>query len=553
MASPVQKEIGFHGLVPEAGKFVTPCAAFVFGLVAGVLVVISVYFFEHIGIDDPVGAISSTAGRGRQISSDHMSRNVLHALRGRRFSLTPRMVAAASCFLAAVLCATPAGAAGDVAGFVPPVWTMFAFPGLLLSIAILPLFFAQAWGRYFPFVSLLWLLASLGAMYAGTPSDADFLSLYGANYLAAAQEYFAFIVLLGSLFVIAGGIHVSGHLPGEPGVNTLILLLGSVLASLIGTTGASMVLVRPLLRANESRKRKAHVMVFFIFIVSNIGGVLTPIGDPPLFLGFLRGIPFQWTLTLAPIWALCVGILLVVFYAVDDWLFRVEKLSHSPDGIHFRIAGKHNLLLMVAVIGTVLATGVLHFNAAIDLGRFGVVRYESLLRDGLLILLAGMSVWQTRPSIRRANNFSFGAIREVAILFAAIFFTMIPVTMMLSARGGALGLNTPAQYFWFSGALSSFLDNAPTYLTFVSAATGAFGLHESAHIIQTAQGAIVLQAISAGSVFMGANSYIGNGPNFMVKAIAEQHGVKMPSFFGYMLYSGCILIPLFVLVTFVFF
>jgi len=472
----------------------------------------------------------------------------------RRTRAMKRVLAAGLWVLAALaLSAAPAHAAQPALGFAPPAWTLLAFPGMLLSIALLPLFFPQAWGKFYPLVCLAWLLMAFVAMYVSTPAGVDFLSVYAATYLATAEQYVAFIVLLGSLFVISGGVHVSGHLPGEPSVNTVMLLLGSVLASLIGTTGASMVLVRPLLRANEGRKFQAHVMVFFIFLVSNIGGVLTPVGDPPLFLGFLKGIPFQWTLGLAPIWALCVGILLAIFYATDDWLFRREGLTHSLDGIHFRIAGKHNLGLMAAVIGTVLATGVLHFDGGIPLGRWGLIHYESLLRDGLLIALAGLSVWLTRPTIRRANNFSFGAIREVAVLFAAIFFTMIPVVMLLTARGGELGLDTPAKYFWLSGALSSFLDNAPTYLTFLAAGMGALGLHEAVQMTQSVHGAVVLQAISAGSVFMGANSYIGNGPNFMVKAIAEQHGVRMPSFFGYMLYSGGILIPLFVLVTVVFF
>ncbi len=456
-------------------------------------------------------------------------------------------------FAAGSALAMPAAAAQPVAVFDPPTWTVIPFVGMLLSIAVLPLFIPHVWGRYYPLVCLAWLLVAFGVMYLGVPAGVDFLSVFALPYLSTLEEYVAFIVLLGSLFVISGGIHISGHLPGEPKVNTAILLLGSVLASLIGTTGASMVLVRPLLRANEGRKYRAHVMVFFIFLVSNVGGVLTPIGDPPLFLGFLKGIPFQWTLGLTPIWGLCVGILLTLFFVMDEILARREELKRSADGIHFRIAGKHNIGLMMAVIGTVLATGVMRFDSAVSLGRWGELHYESLLRDGTLILLTLLSVVLTRHSIRRANNFSYAAIREVAILFAAIFFTMIPATMLLGARGGELGLDTPAKYFWLSGMLSSFLDNAPTYVTFLAAALGALGLHEVAQITQSTQGALILEAISVGSVFMGANTYIGNGPNFMVKAIAEQHGVKMPSFFGYVLYSGSILIPLFLLVTLIFF
>jgi Na+/H+ antiporter NhaD/arsenite permease-like protein len=295
------------------------------------------------------------------------------------------------------------------------------------------------------------------------------------------------------------------------------------------------------------------VVIFFIFLVSNIGGTLTPIGDPPLFLGFLQGIPFQWTLNLWKEWALCVCILLAVFFFWDRTLARREGWHHSHKGLHFRIVGELNIVLLLGVVGAVIASGLMHFETPISVFGLGEVHIESLLRDGAQIVLAILSILLTSHTIRRGNNFNYGPIKEVAILFVAIFATMIPALMLLNARGAELGLDTPAKYFWLSGALSSFLDNAPTYLTFLATAMGSLNLHEAPQMLQSAQGVQILKAISVGSVFMGANSYIGNGPNFMVKAIAEQSGIKMPSFFGYMAYSVGILVPLFILVTVIFF
>lgn len=467
--------------------------------------------------------------------------------------MTRRLLKPIAALVLAVFGPALAVAAEPNAVFVPPVWTVLPFVGMLLSIALFPLFAPHFWEHHFPKVSGFWLVVAIGLMVLSVPSGTSIGHAYGDKFFSTTEEYIAFIILLGSLFIISGGIHISGHLPGTPVVNTVILFIGSVLASVIGTTGASMLLIRPLVRANEGRKQLVHVVVFFIFIVSNIGGVLTPIGDPPLFLGFLQGVPFQWTLGLWREWALCVGVLLAIFFFWDRTLARREGWHHSHKGLHFRIAGKRNVLLLLGVVAAVILSGVVHIGKSVNVLGLGEVQAESLLRDGVQIVLALISLAVTVPAIRKGNNFNYGPIREVAILFVAIFATMIPALMLLNARGAELGLDTPAKYFWLSGALSSFLDNAPTYLTFLATAMGSLGIQDAAHMIHHAQGVVILQAISVGSVFMGANSYIGNGPNFMVKAIAEQSGIKMPSFFGYMAYSVGILIPLFVVVTLIFF
>lgn len=440
-----------------------------------------------------------------------------------------------------------------VAAFVPPVWTVLPFVGILLSIALFPLFAPHFWEHHFPRVSLFWLVAAVGLMALSVPSGMEFGHAYGARLFSTAEEYVAFIILLASLFIISGGIHVSGHLPGTPLVNTAIMFIGSILASILGTTGASMVLIRPLIRANEGRRYQVHVVVFFIFLVGNIGGVLTPVGDPPLFLGFLQGIPFEWTLKLAPMWLLCTSALLALFFGLDSELARREGIVRTGDRVHFRIAGKHNIVLLLGVVGAVILSGVLRFETTIPVFGLGDLHVEALIRDGAQIGLALLSLLLTAHSVRRGNNFNFGPIREVAILFLGIFATMIPALMLLHARGAALGLDTPAKYFWSSGLLSSFLDNAPTYLTFLAAGMGSLGITDAAQMIHSPQGVLILEAVSVGSVFMGANTYIGNGPNFMIKAIAEQSGIKMPSFFGYMAYSATILLPLFLLVTWIFF
>jgi Na+/H+ antiporter NhaD/arsenite permease-like protein len=350
---------------------------------------------------------------------------------------------------------------------------------------------------------------------------------------------------------------VRGSLSGTPLLNTALLGLGAVLANFIGTTGASVLLVRPLLRANAPRVNQTHIIVFFIFIVSNCGGLLTPLGDPPLFLGFLKGVPFGWTLQLWPQWLLVNGILLVVFNTWDQIVFNREEaerpgsqleevLQHEP----LAIDGRRNFVFLAAVVATILAAG--HGLGSGGAGwPFGV-------QEGLLLAISVVAWFATPPAYRAANAFAFGPIIEVAVLFAGIFVTMAPALLLLNTHAVAFGLEHPWQFFWATGLLSSFLDNAPTYLALAAAAAGVEGIPlEGAYLKELLahgpEAARVLAAISCGAVMMGANSYIGNGPNFMVKAIAESHGVKMPSFFGYMAYSCGVLLPIFAVVTLVFF
>jgi len=437
-------------------------------------------------------------------------------------------------FLAAVAAAAPQ------LGKLFPLWSVVPFVVMLLAIAVLPRVVGKHWDRNLNKAILSALLGAPVAIWTAT--------LDPAAVVHAGGEYLAFILLLGALFVIAGGIVIRGTLAGTPGENTVVLGIGAVLASIIGTTGASMLLIRPLVRANSVRMRKAHVFVFFIFVVANGGGLLTPVGDPPLFLGYLRGVPFTWTLRLWPAWLFANGALLILFYIVDSTIFRREDLSRPGDldriavehQVPISIAGKHNFLFLAGVMG-VLAVG-----GTLDLPR--------IAQDAGIVLIIVLS-WLTTPrTLRVENGFSWHPIAEVAALFAGIFATMIPALAILNAHGGELGLQHPWQYFWASGALSSFLDNAPTYLAFASAASGTVGTNaeDLGQLLRTARGAALLAAICMGSVFMGANTYIGNGPNFMVKAIAERSGVRMPGFFGYMAYSAAILIPLFVALTWTF-
>jgi Na+/H+ antiporter NhaD/arsenite permease-like protein len=433
-----------------------------------------------------------------------------------------------------------AGADPVALGHLLPAWAVAPFALLLVGLAVLPLA-AGAWWEHHRNKALVSALL-------GLPVLAWILRLEPAVVGHTVQEYLAFIVLLGTLYVVSGGVVVRGTLAGSAASNTLFLGVGGVLASLIGTTGASMVLVRPLLRANSVRRRKAHVFVFFTFVVSNAGGLLTPLGDPPLFLGFLRGVPFGWTLRLFPAWLLVVGALLVLFYVVDSEIFRREDLETPGDldkvaeehRVPVHVAGKRNLLLLAGVVALLVASGRLGLPIWVQLGGLAALGAASLL--------------VTPRALREENAFGWGPILEVAVVFAGIFATMVPALEILNARGAALGLTEPWQFFWASGALSSFLDNAPTYLAFASAASGVVGTDASqlGQLLATPAGERLLRAVALGSVLMGANTYIGNGPNFMVKALAEQGGVKMPSFLGYMAWSGAVLIPLFVVVTIVF-
>jgi Na+/H+ antiporter NhaD/arsenite permease-like protein len=396
---------------------------------------------------------------------------------------------------------------------------------MLLSIAILPLAAPRFWqsnGRKLGVAALL-----------GFPVLLLYLRHDGSALVHAGRDYLSFILLLGSLFVVSGGILATGDLEATPRTNTAFLAVGSVLASLIGTTGASVLLIRPLLSTNQERRYVAHTVVFFIFIVSNTGGCLTPLGDPPLFLGYLRGVPFTWTLRLLPHWLLVNGLLLAVYYFWDRRAHAREPIAavaRDRTAIRpVRISGKRNLALLLVLIASVAGLPSPH-------------------RETVMLAVAVVSLAATPKAVHEANRFTFHAIAEVAALFAGIFLTMLPALDILHARGASLGLTTPRQFFWATGLLSSFLDNAPTYLTFLAVAQ-SLGL--PAQVVGVTHE--VLAAISAGAVFMGANTYIGNGPNFMVRAIAEERGVRMPSFGAYMLYSGAVLIPCFVLVTLVFF
>jgi Na+/H+ antiporter NhaD/arsenite permease-like protein len=436
------------------------------------------------------------------------------------------------------------------------LWAL-PFVGVLLSMALIPLRAPLFWHHHFGKVTLAWSLAFL------VPFAAVFgPGMAGATlFHAAVAEYIPFIVLLTALYTVAGGIHIRGNLRGSPLLNTGLLAIGAVLASFMGTTGASMLMIRPLIRANDNRVHRAHIVVFFIFVVANAGGSLTPLGDPPLFLGFLKGVDFFWTVKhILPETAFLLGSLLAVFCALDAWYYRREgvlPVDPTPDTHRIGFDGRINFLLLACIVGLVLLSGiwksptVFHVQG-IDIGLPGLVR------DIGLLAVTVVSLKLTAAQVHEANQFSWGPMQEVAKLFAGIFLTIVPVIAMLKAGTNgpfsavvmavtrADGTPDPAMYFWASGLLSSFLDNAPTYLVFFNTAGG------DPQLLMTTL-APTLAAISAGSVFMGANTYIGNAPNLMVKAIAEERGVKMPGFFGYMVWSGAVLIPLFVVMTLIWF
>ncbi|MDK9696157.1 MAG: sodium:proton antiporter [Siculibacillus sp.] len=439
-------------------------------------------------------------------------------------------------------------------------WWALPFVGILLSIAIFPLAAPHFWHHHYGKVAAAWGLSFVvpfSLLHGAGPTGGEVLH-------TALAEYIPFVILLWTLFTISGGILVTGNLHGSPKLNVSILAIGTVLASMIGTTGASMVLIRPLLRANDERIHNVHVVIFFIFLVSNIGGSMTPLGDPPLFLGYLKGVGFFWTtIHMVEETIFAAGILLALFFVVDrhlyhkDEAFKALRRDPTPDTPGIGLEGKVNILLLLVVVGGVLLSGSWKPGIAFHVG--GVeIELQNLARDVILLVAGFVSLAVTPKRIREANEFGWGPILEVAKLFAGIFVTIIPVIAMLkAAENGAFaplvalvnhadGTPNNAMYFWLTGILSSFLDNAPTYLVFFNLAGG-----DPQHLMNDIPWTLL--AISCGAVFMGANSYIGNAPNFMVKAIAEEGGVKMPSFFGYMAWSIGILIPLFGLVTVVFF
>jgi len=463
---------------------------------------------------------------------------------------------------ALVFCAAPAFAFAtghSLDGSSLSVWWALPFACMLLSIAIMPLSLPSLWSNHFGKIAVMWSLAFLAPCAVMIGANVAFMALLHTILL----EYVPFLVLLFALFTISGGVRIKGNLGGAPVSNLGLLTVGTFLASLMGTTGAAMLLIRPLLRANAHRRYKVHTLVFFIFLVANIGGSLTPLGDPPLFLGFLKGVSFFWTtshLYHEMLFAACV--LLTLYFCIDLGLFIKEGRPKAPDKARGRksarigIEGGVNLVLLLGVIGAVLMSGM--WNPGIEFGGGDLqISLQDLSRDLLLLAFAGLSLLLTDKETRESNDFSWEPIEEVGKLFFGIFITMIPTIAMLKAGPqGAFrdiialvthdGQPVNHMYFWLSGILSSFLDNAPTYLVFFNTAGG-----DASHLMLDAP--LTLAAISCGSVFMGANSYIGNAPNFMIRSIAESQGVKMPSFFGYMLWSVGILIPLFLIMTLVFF
>ncbi len=430
------------------------------------------------------------------------------------------------------------------------------FVGMLLSIALLPLLTPVFWHHHYGKVSAAWAAAVVVPFAAtfGLPT-----TTYEILHLLLL-DYVPFIVLLLALFTVTGGIHIRGNFHGSPSMNTALLAIGTVLAGWMGTTGASMLLIRPMIRANDDRKHKIHVFVFFIFLVSNVGGALTPLGDPPLFLGFLKGVSFFWTTThLFGEMLVCAIVLLAVFFVIDSYWYRREghlKRDPTPES-PIRIEGGANIILLMAVVGVVLMSGT--WKPGVQFTIFHVpLELQNVLRDFALVAICALSLKLTPRQIRTDNVFGWGPMLEVAKLFAGIFITIAPaIAILKSGKDGAMaplvalvtnpdGQPNDIWYFWLTGILSSFLDNAPTYLVFFNLAGGDAGL-----LMGTL--ASTLAAISCGAVFMGANTYIGNAPNFMVKAVVEDAGIRMPSFFGYMAWSCAILVPLFVLLTFLFF
>ena len=451
-----------------------------------------------------------------------------------------------------------AAEAAELPGASMSLWWALPFAGILLSIATGPVLYPHFWEHHYGKITLGWTLAVLLAMLFsfGVPG-----TLYSVLH-TVLLEYLPFIILLFALYTIAGGILITGNIHGTPFVNVLLLLIGAFLASFVGTTGASMIMIRPVIRANDNRPFNVHVIVFFIFLVSNIGGGLTPLGDPPLFVGFLRGVDFFWTTSHLLAEVLFVGaIVLAVFFVLDVYFHLKEdgmrKIKDPTPDSRIGVLGLPNFILLGGVIAAILLSanwkpGVAFTVAGVEL------EWQDLIRDVLILLMAVISLKIGKPEYRKRNDFTWGPILEVAKLFAGIFIAIIPVIAILQAGvGGALaplvsavtgtdGEPNNLAYFWLTGGLSSFLDNAPTYLVFFELAGG-----DPVELMGPL--ALTLAAISSGAVFMGANTYIGNAPNFMVYAIARGQGVKMPSFFGYMIWSIAILVPIFVLASWLFF
>ena len=444
-------------------------------------------------------------------------------------------------------------------GEILPLWSCIPFACMLLSIALMPLLLPNFWHHHFGKISAFWASAMAIPFLVAFKGGA----VYEILHIILA-DYVPFIILLWSLYTVSGGILLRGTLRGTPMVNTAMLVLGTILASWMGTTGAAMLLIRPFLRANDYRKSRTFMVVFFIFLVANIGGSLTPLGDPPLFLGFLHGVTFFWTFKLMPHMLLMAVVLLVIYFFLDTYFYRKEGAvapQESGDKQPLKLEGTYNFIFLGGIVGAVLMSGIVDWGEITTLGIHRAT--QDWVRDGLLIALGGASLLATPTRLREDNDFTWFPIIEVAYLFIGIFVTMIPCLLILKAGPhGALAflinaVEKPYHYFWITGTLSSFLDNAPTYLTFFNTALGSFYAElteaQAVPLLMTER-TIYLKAISAGAVFFGACSYIGNAPNFMVRSIAEEAGTPMPSFFGYILkYSLVFLVPSFVIVSLVFF
>ncbi len=445
-------------------------------------------------------------------------------------------------------------------GEILSLYSTIPFIGILLSIALMPLFAPEFWHHHFGKVSAFWafvIAVPLLAAYKGAALH-SFLHILLADYVP-------FIILLWGLFTVSGGILLRGSLRGTPVVNTVMILIGTTLASWMGTTGAAMLMIRPFLRANNYRKNRAFMVVFFIFLVANIGGSLTPVGDPPLFLGFLHGVPFFWTFHLLPHMLLAAFILLVLYFLLDTYYYKKEghgkDMPDTEEKRPLQLVGGYNFLFLAGIVVSVIISGLVDWG---EIHILGVPRtIQEWARDIFIVIMGILSLLFTPSQLREENEFTWFPIKEVAYLFAGIFVTMTPCLLILLAGSkGALALivnavKEPYHYFWITGILSSFLDNAPTYLTFFTSALGKFyaGAPEPVAVSKLiSENPIYLMAISAGAVFFGASTYIGNAPNFMVRSIAEEAGTPMPSFFGYMIkYSIVFLFPVFLLVTLIFF
>jgi Na+/H+ antiporter NhaD/arsenite permease-like protein len=428
--------------------------------------------------------------------------------------------------------------------FIPPLWASIPFVIMLLTIALGPLFFNHWWENNRNKLIVSFVL--------GIPTVAYMLLVgLGINILHnLIFDYVPFIILLGSLFVITGGIQFQGNIAAKPIVNTLFLAIGAILASIMGTTGAAMLLIRPVINTNKERKFKVHTILFFIAIIANCGGLLTPLGDPPLFLLYLKGVSFTWFLSLGREWAVVNGLLLMIYFVFDTYYYRKESAKDikrdNSDIQPIKIAGSFNFFFL---IGIVLSVAFINSNY---IPAIATNRSLAFLREAAMLLFALLSLGLTSKTLRKANNFTWSPINEVAVLFLGIFITMVPTLIYLQANAASLGLKTPAAFYYAAGSLSSFLDNAPTALAFYEVAKGMLGSFSDSVLV----GGIpetLLTAISAGAVLFGSMSYIGNGPNFMVKAIAEENQIAMPSFFGYMFrFSIIILLPVYIIAQLLF-